>query len=208
MTSDSQAAPYLNISAEVRAALAAAQPVVALESTIVTHGMPYPDNVQTAQSVERIIRDVGAVPATIYIREGRIQVGVSDAELEQLAHATGVVKASRRDLPVVLAARQTASTTVAATMIAARLAGIRVFVTGGIGGVHRGAAQTMDVSADLEELARTDVIVVCARCQGDPRHRPDLGAAGDARGAGARVWERPVPRFLDTGQRLPGRGTG
>ncbi len=154
--------PYLSVSPEVREALAEGRPVIALETTIVTHGMPYPANVETALSVENIIRSAGAVPATTCIQNGRIQVGMTADEIEALAHAKNVVKASRRDLPAVLATRQTASTTVAATMIAARLAGISVFVTGGIGGVHRGATETMDISADLQELSQTDVIVVCA----------------------------------------------
>jgi pseudouridylate synthase len=155
-------ADYIRLSPEVEQAVRQGQPVVALETTIVTHGMPMPENVHTALAVEAIIREEGAVPATICIREGFIHVGMSQAEIESLATESGVVKASRRDLPAVLAMKQTGSTTVAATMIAARLAGIQVFVTGGIGGVHRGATSTMDVSADLQELAQTDVVVVCA----------------------------------------------
>lgn len=152
----------LSYSEEVETALHEGRPVVALETTIVTHGMPYPVNVETALSVETIIRQAGAVPATISIQGGKIRVGLSADEIEALAHEKEVVKASRRDLPVLLATGRTGSTTVAATMIAAHLAGIQVFVTGGIGGVHRAAERTMDVSADLEELARTDVIVVSA----------------------------------------------
>ncbi|QSO55348.1 pseudouridine-5'-phosphate glycosidase [Alicyclobacillus curvatus] len=152
----------LQPSEEVADAINEGRPVVALETTIVTHGMPYPVNVETALSVERIIRQAGAVPATISIGNGKIRVGLSSDEIEALAHEQDVVKASRRDLPVLLAMKKSGSTTVAATMIAAELAGIRVFVTGGIGGVHRGAERTMDVSADLQELARTDVIVVSA----------------------------------------------
>ncbi|MDQ0190699.1 pseudouridine-5'-phosphate glycosidase [Alicyclobacillus cycloheptanicus] len=159
---DSVAADYLVYSEEVQQAMSEGKPIVALETTIVTHGMPYPANVQTARSVERIIREGGAVPATIFIKDGKIRVGMTDAEIEALAQTGHVVKASRRDLPVVLATGQTASTTVAATMIAARLAGIHVFVTGGIGGVHRGGEDTMDISADLQELAQTEVVVVCA----------------------------------------------
>jgi pseudouridine-5'-phosphate glycosidase len=155
-------ADYIRLSPEVEQAVRQGQPVVALETTIVTHGMPMPENVHTALAVEAIIREEGAVPATICIRDGFIHVGMSQAEIESLATESGVVKASRRDLPAVLAMKQTGSTTVAATMIAARLAGIQVFVTGGIGGVHRGATSTMDVSADLQELAQTDVVVVCA----------------------------------------------
>lgn len=156
------AADHLVYSEEVKQAIAQGTPVVALETTIVTHGMPFPDNVQTALSVERKIRDGGAVPATICILDGKFHIGMTEREIEHLAEMKGVVKASRRDLPVVLALRQAASTTVAATMIAARLANIPVFVTGGIGGVHRGAERTMDVSADLQELAASPVMVVCA----------------------------------------------
>jgi len=149
-------------SEEVEQALSDGRPIVALETTIITHGMPHPHNVQTALSVERIIRDAGAVPATICVDDGHFQVGMTVSQIEALAANPNVVKASRRDLSVLLGKRMTASTTVAATMIAAKMAGIAVFVTGGIGGVHRGAAMTMDVSADLQELGRTDVVVVCA----------------------------------------------
>ena len=152
----------LVFSEEVRAARAAGQPIVALESTILSHGMPYPQNVQTAREVEQIIRNGGAVPATIAIMDGKICVGLSDAQLEQLGNTAGVLKVSRRDLPYVLSQRKLGATTVAATMICAELAGIRVFVTGGIGGVHRGAASSFDISADLQELAHTSVAVVCA----------------------------------------------
>ncbi|MNK40059.1 Pseudouridine-5'-phosphate glycosidase [compost metagenome] len=147
---------------EVRDTLDAGKAVVALESTIITHGMPYPENVRTALAVEALIREGGAVPATIAILDGRITVGLTEAQIEDLAQRKDVVKCSRRDLPVVVAKRMTGATTVAGTMIAAAMAGIRIFVTGGIGGVHRGAARTMDVSADLTELARTSVAVVCA----------------------------------------------
>lgn len=147
---------------EVQAALAAGAAVVALESTIITHGMPYPANVETALEVERIVRDAGAVPATIAVLDGVVRVGLGADELRALAHAEGVVKASRRDLAAIVAQRRTGATTVAGTMIVARRAGIRVFVTGGLGGVHRGAAASWDVSADLTELGRTRVAVVCA----------------------------------------------
>ncbi len=136
--------------------------MVALESTIVTHGLPFPDNLATARAVEAAVRDGGAVPATIAVVDGAIRVGLDDATLEALARAKGVMKLSRADLAFAVATRRPGSTTVAATMIAARLAGIEVFATGGIGGVHRGAETTFDVSADLEELARTPVIVVSA----------------------------------------------
>ncbi|MES2068711.1 MAG: pseudouridine-5'-phosphate glycosidase [Pseudomonadota bacterium] len=153
---------YLVYSEEVAQARAAGKPVVALESTIIAHGMPYPQNVQTAREVEQIIRDAGAVPATIAIIGGKIRVGLSAQELEQLGTTPDVMKVSRRDLPYVLATAQIGATTVAATMICAELAGIQVFVTGGIGGVHRGAETSFDISADLQELAQTSVAVVCA----------------------------------------------
>jgi len=153
---------FLTIGDEVASALAARKPVVALETTILSHGMPYPRNLQTANDVERIVREAGAVPATIAILGGRIRVGLTAAELERVGTAKDVLKLSRADLPYALAAGKDGATTVAATMICAHLAGIRVFATGGIGGVHRGFDRTMDVSADLEELARTPVVVVCA----------------------------------------------
>ena len=153
---------FLVYSDEVRAARAAGKPIVALESTIISHGMPYPQNVQTAREVEQIIRDGGATPATIALIDGKICVGLSDAQLEQLGNTEGVLKVSRRDLPYVLSQKKLGATTVAATMICAELADIRVFVTGGIGGVHRGAQTSFDISADLQELAHTSVAVVCA----------------------------------------------
>lgn len=153
---------YLSYSTEVQEAMAAGKPIVALESTIISHGMPYPQNVKTAREVEQIIRDNGAVPATIALIDGEIKIGLSDDELEMFGNSQGVAKASRRDLGYLLATKQLGATTVAATMICADLAGIRIFVTGGIGGVHRGAETTMDISADLEELAQTDVAVICA----------------------------------------------
>lgn len=155
-------ASRLAISQEVLHAQANDIPVVALESTIITHGMPHPTNVETARAVESIIRARGAVPATIAILDGKIHIGLSAAELEALAVAPRVEKVSRRDLAHVLATRAMGATTVAATMICARLANLTVFVTGGIGGVHRGAAETLDISADLMELANTNVAVVCA----------------------------------------------
>jgi len=153
---------HLRILPEVREALAAGEPVVALESTIITHGMPAPRNLETARAVEAAVRDGGAVPATIAILDGRISVGLDAEDLERLAAEKDVAKVSRADLPAVLAGGGAGSTTVAATMICADLAGIRVFATGGIGGVHRGAEQSFDVSADLQELGRTPVAVVCA----------------------------------------------
>ncbi|WP_280768819.1 pseudouridine-5'-phosphate glycosidase [Salipaludibacillus daqingensis] len=153
---------YIEFSPEVQAAKEANKPIVALESTIISHGMPYPQNVETATKVEEIIRARGAVPATIAIIGGKIKVGLTNEELISLAQEMDVVKVSRRDLPAVLAMKKMGATTVAATMICAELANIEVFVTGGIGGVHRGATETMDVSADLQELAKTNVAVVCA----------------------------------------------
>ena len=154
---------YLDISSEVKAALDSGKPVVALESTIISHGMPYPQNVETALTVERTIRENGAVPATIAIIGGRLKAGLSEAEIEYLGKkGTEITKASRRDLPVLVAKGADGATTVATTMIIAAMAGIKVFATGGIGGVHRGAETTMDISADLEELAGTPVMVVCA----------------------------------------------
>ena len=154
---------YLSVSPEVQEALDAGKPVVALESTIISHGMPYPQNVETALSVEKIIRENGAVPATIAIIRGKITVGCTPEQIEYLGRkGLAVTKASRRDLPVLLMRGEDGATTVTTTMIGAALAGIRVFATGGIGGVHRGAEKTMDISADLEELAQTPVLVVCA----------------------------------------------
>jgi pseudouridine-5'-phosphate glycosidase len=147
---------------EVKKALGKGKPVVALESTIISHGMPYPQNLENARALEEAVREEGAVPATIAILDGRISIGLSNEELEELGTSKEVVKASRRDLPVLLARGMKAGTTVASTMICAALAGISVFATGGIGGVHRGAQESFDISADLQELAKTDVAVVCA----------------------------------------------
>ena len=154
---------YLDIAPEVWEALDAGKPVVALESTIISHGMPYPQNVETALKVESIIRENGAVPATIAVLGGRLKAGLSPEEIDYLGKTgTGIAKASRRDLPVLVAQGRDGATTVTTTMIIAHMAGISVFATGGIGGVHRGAETTMDISADLEELAHTPVMVVCA----------------------------------------------
>lgn len=154
---------YLSISPEVKEALAAGKPVVALESTIISHGMPYPQNVQTALRVEQTIRDNGAVPATIAVIGGKLKAGCTNDEIEYLGKkGQAVTKASRRDLPVLVARGEDGATTVTTTMIIAAMAGIKVFATGGIGGVHRGAETTMDISADLEELAQTPVMVICA----------------------------------------------
>ena len=159
------AKPYesLDIAPAVAAALAAGEPVVALEATIISHGMPYPDNVETALAVENAVRDGGALPATIAIIGGRLKVGLSADQIRHIGRrGPEVIKCSRRDLPFIVARGQDGATTVAATMIIAAMAGIRVFATGGIGGVHRGVEETLDISADLEELARTSVAVVCA----------------------------------------------
>ena len=154
---------YLDVNPEVAEAIAAGKPVVALESTIISHGMPYPQNVETALNVERIIRENGAVPATIAIIGGRLKAGLTAEEIEYFGKkGQAIHKASRRDLAVLCARGEDGATTVATTMIIAHMAGIKVFATGGIGGVHRGAETTMDISADLEELAQTPVMVVCA----------------------------------------------
>jgi len=148
--------PYLELAPNLKT------PLVALESTVISHGLPYPENLRTAQALEDTVRENGANPATIALLNGKIKVGLNRAELEILGTSREVVKVSRRDLPVVLARKQTGATTVAATMFAAYLAGIKVFATGGIGGVHRGATTSFDISADLTELAQTPVVVVCA----------------------------------------------
>ena len=154
---------YLDIKPEVAEALAAGKPVVALESTIISHGMPYPQNVETALAVEQIVRDHGAVPATIAVIGGRLKAGLTAEEIEYFGKkGLNIAKASRRDLAVLCAKGEDGATTVTTTMMIAHMAGIKVFATGGIGGVHRGAETTMDISADLEELAQTPVMVVCA----------------------------------------------
>ena len=154
---------YLELSSEVQEALNAGKPVVALESTIISHGMPHPQNVETALQVEQTIRDNGAVPATIAIIGGKLKAGCTPEEIEYLGRkGQAVIKASRRDLPVLIARKEDGATTVTTTMIIAAMAGIKIFATGGIGGVHRGAQHTFDISADLEELAQTPVMVVCA----------------------------------------------
>lgn len=207
-------AAALRISDEVRDAIAAQRAVVALETTIVTHGMPYPDNVATARSLEAEIRARGAVPATIAVMDGRICVGLSESELESLATTKGVLKLSRNDLAYAVATRQPGATTVAATMICAHMAGIRVFATGGIGGVHRGAELTFDISADLDELARTSVAVVCAGAKAlldipktleylETRGVPVIGYRTSEFAA---FWSRssglPVPLRLDSGPEI------
>ncbi len=154
---------YLDIAPEVAEALREGRPVVALESTIISHGMPYPQNVETALNVEKILREGGAVPATVAIIGGRLKAGLTAEEIDYLGRTgSGVTKASRRDLPVLVAKKMDGATTVTTTMMIAAMAGIEIFATGGIGGVHRGAETTMDISADLEELAQTPVMVICA----------------------------------------------
>ncbi|WP_372425284.1 pseudouridine-5'-phosphate glycosidase [Salinarimonas chemoclinalis] len=201
---------FLDVAPEVADAVAAGRPVVALESTIITHGMPWPANLETARAVEAVVRAGGAVPATIAVIAGRIRVGLDDASLEALAQTSDVMKLSRADLPFAVAAGRDGATTVAATMICAAAAGIRVFATGGIGGVHRGVEETMDVSADLEELARTPVCVVCAGAKAildlprtlealETRGVPVIGYRTDDLPA---FWSRssglPAPLRLDT----------
>ncbi|QNK86349.1 MULTISPECIES: pseudouridine-5'-phosphate glycosidase [unclassified Sporosarcina] len=153
---------YIELSKEVQQAKEEGKAIVALESTIISHGMPYPQNVKMAREVEQIVRDNGAVPATIAIIDGKIKIGLTDEELELFGKSSDVAKVSRRDLPQIIATKKLGATTVATTMICAELVDIKIFVTGGIGGVHKGAETTMDVSADLEELAQTDVAVICA----------------------------------------------
>ena len=153
---------YLEIEEEVQYALDNNKPIVALESTIISHGMPYPQNVETALELERIIKDRGAVPATIAILEGKLKVGLTEDEIEYFGKSRKILKVSRSDIPYVVSEKLDGATTVAATMIISNLAGIKVFATGGIGGVHRGAGRTFDISADLQELVKTNVAVVCA----------------------------------------------
>jgi pseudouridine-5'-phosphate glycosidase len=199
-----------DLTPEIRDALAGGAAVVALESTIISHGMPYPQNVTTAREVEAEVRAHGAVPATIAVLGGRIKIGLSAENLEQLGTATDVLKLSRADLPYAVACGRDGATTVAATMICAHLAGIRVFATGGVGGVHRGAETTLDISADLDELARTPVAVVCAGAKAildlpktleylETRGVPVIGFGTDCLPA---FWSRtsdfPVPIRCDT----------
>jgi pseudouridine-5'-phosphate glycosidase len=200
----------LDIAPEVRSALGKRAAVVALESTIITHGMPHPHNIATARDVEAVVRDHGAVPATIAVIEGRIKIGLSSDELNWLGSAGNVLKLSRSDLPYAVSAGRHGSTTVAATMICAALAGVSVFATGGIGGVHRGVEATMDISADLDELARTSVAVVCAGAKAildlprtleylETRGVPVIGFGTDRFPAfWSRSSELPVPIRLDT----------
>jgi len=153
---------FLDLSSEVKSAMKNGDPVVALESTIISHGMPYPTNLETAKSLEKIVLENGAVPATIAVLSGRIKIGLNDSELEYMATAKGILKLSRMDLPYAVTKKFDGATTVAATMLCAKMAGINVFATGGVGGVHRGVIDTFDISADLIELSKTSVVVVSA----------------------------------------------
>ena len=154
---------YLDINSNIKKALAEKRPVVALESTIISHGMPFPQNVETALKVEEIVRSTGAIPATIAIIKGKFKVGLTEDEIEYLGRSgKNILKASRRDIPYLISKKADGATTVASTMIGAEMAGIKIFATGGIGGVHRGAQKSFDISADLQELAKTSVAVVCA----------------------------------------------
>ncbi|MBF6589321.1 MAG: pseudouridine-5'-phosphate glycosidase [Ktedonobacterales bacterium] len=203
---------WLSIAAPVRAALADGQPVVALESTVIAHGLPRPQNVDVARAMEAAVRAEGAVPATIALLDGRIVIGLSNAEIERLATEDGVLKASRRDLGAALARRATAATTVAGTLACAALVGIRVFATGGIGGAHRGAAQTFDISADLTELARAPIVTVCAGAKAildlpltleylETQSVPVIGLATDELPAFySRTSNLPVPHRAETPQ--------
>ena len=205
---------FIDVHGPVAAALAAGQPVVALESTIITHGMPYPDNGAMAAQVEKIILDEGAVPATIAVINGRIKIGLSDGERESLAMTGDAMKLSRADLAFAVAEARTGGTTVAATMICAAMAGIKVFATGGIGGVHKGAEKSFDISADLDELARTPVIVVSAGAKAildiektlevlETRGVPVIGYASEVMPA---FWSRqspyPAPLVLDSPEKI------
>lgn len=195
---------FIDMSKEVKEAMEEGKPVVALESTIISHGMPYPENIETAKTLENIIREHGAIPATIAIINGRIKIGLSKEELEFMGTSKEILKASRRDLPAVLAKGFSAATTVSATMICANLAGIKVFVTGGIGGVHRGAEQTFDISADLQELANTDVAVVCAGAKAIldlPRTLEYLETFG-VPVVGLKTWEFPAFYTRESGLKV------
>lgn len=165
MISNEMLKKYVEYSDEVKKAMEEGKPVVALESTIISHGMPYPQNIETAKACEEIIRENGAVPATTAIIGGKIKIGLSDEELEFMATSKDIIKASRRDFAYIVSQGLNGATTVASTIIASRLAGIKIFVTGGLGGVHRHAEVTFDISRDLEELAANDIMIVCAGCK-------------------------------------------
>ncbi len=192
---------------EVKDGLACKRPVVALESTIISHGMPYPQNMETAKMLEDTVRENGGVPATIAILDGRIRIGITEKELERLATSKDIKKASRRDLPSILALKQNAATTVAATMICANFAGIKFFATGGIGGVHRGASESFDISADLLEFTRTPVMVVCAGAKAilDIPHTMEYLETLGVPVLGYQTDFMPAFYYRDSGVRVPQR---
>lgn len=197
----------LIFNAEVKDGLACKRPVVALESTIISHGMPYPQNVETARMLEDTVRENGGVPATIAILDGRIRIGITEKELEILGTSKDIKKASRRDLPSIIALKQNAATTVAATMICANLAGIKFFATGGIGGVHRGASESFDISADLLEFTRTPVMVVCAGAKAilDIPHTMEYLETLGVPVFGYRTDEMPAFYYRNSGVKVPQR---
>jgi pseudouridine-5'-phosphate glycosidase len=193
--------------AEVKDGLACKRPVVALESTIISHGMPYPQNIETARMLENTVRENGGVPATIAILDGRIRIGITEKELEILGTSKNIRKASRRDLPSIIALKQNAATTVAATMICANLAGIKFFATGGIGGVHRGASESFDISADLLEFTRTQVMVVCAGAKAilDIPHTMEYLETLGVPVFGYQTDEMPAFYYRNSGVKIPQR---
>lgn len=192
---------------EVKEGLAKNKPIVALESTIISHGMPYPQNIATAKMLENTVRENGGVPATIAILDGKIKIGINDEELERLGTSKDIKKASRRDLPSILALKQNAATTVAATMICANLAGIKFFATGGIGGVHRGASESFDISADLPEFAHTPVMVVCAGAKAilDIPHTMEYLETLGVPVLGYQTDQMPAFYYRDSGVKVPQR---
>ncbi len=197
----------LIFNAEVKDGLACKRPVVALESTIISHGMPYPQNIETARMLENTVRENGGVPATIAILDGRIRIGITEKELEILGTSKNIRKASRRDLPSIIALKQNAATTVAATMICANLAGIKFFATGGIGGVHRGASESFDISADLLEFTRTQVMVVCAGAKAilDIPHTMEYLETLGVPVFGYQTDEMPAFYYRNSGVKIPQR---
>lgn len=197
----------LVFNAEVKDGLACKRPIVALESTIISHGMPYPQNIETAKMLENTVRENGGVPATIAILDGKIRIGITEKELERLGTAKDIKKASRRDLPSIIALRQNAATTVAATMICANLAGIKFFATGGIGGVHRGASESFDISADLMEFIRTPVMVVCAGAKAilDIPHTMEYLETLGVPVLGYQTDEMPAFYYRNSGVKIPQR---
>ena len=197
----------LVFNAEVKDGLACKRPIVALESTIISHGMPYPQNIETAKMLENTVRENGGVPATIAILDGKIRIGITEKELERLGTAKDIKKASRRDLPSIIALRQNAATTVAATMICANLAGIKFFATGGIGSVHRGASESFDISADLMDFIRTPVMVVCAGAKAilDIPHTMEYLETLGVPVLGYQTDEMPAFYYRNSGVKIPQR---